>query len=565
MKKYYGTLMLFTIIIIPMILYFNFQKSGADEDQQLKDFIKYLEPKIKPLEKEMSVAYFNAAVSGNEADYKKSADLEIKLSKIYSNKKDFSILKKLKESGKITDELLQRQLNIMYNDFLNKQVDEKKSEMLITLQSQIEQKFSTFRTIAGHDTLTDNDVNQRLKTSTNSSELENVWLSSKKIGKVVAAGVIRIVKLRNEVARELGFKNYHDMELRLDEQDPEEIEKVFDELDNLTADAFKKLKSEINDHLAKRYNISKEELMPWHYQDRFFQEGPKIYNVDPDIYYKGQDIISLTKNYYQGIGLDISPIVAKSDLYEKPGKNQHAFCTDIDREGDVRVLANIKPEHYWMGTLLHEFGHGIYFEKIDRSLPYMLREPAHTFTTEAIAMMFGRFAINPSWLNEMKLISETEKAKIAEASHKSLQLQQLVFSRWAQVMYRFEKGMYENPDQDLNKLWWRLVEKYQLLKCPANRDEPDWASKIHIVTSPCYYHNYLLGEMLASQLYYYITKNVIKSDDFVNQGFVNHPEVGKYLTEKVFMPGRKWYWNDMIKNATGEKLTAKYYALQFVN
>lgn len=45
---------------------------------------------------------------------------------------------------------------------------------------------------------------------------------------------------------------------------------------------------------------------------------------------------------------------------------------------------------------------------------------------------------------------------------KPFRLQQLVFSRWAQVMYRFEKGMYENPDQDLNKayggIWLRSIK-----------------------------------------------------------------------------------------------------------
>lgn len=71
-------------------------------------------------------------------------------------------------------------------------------------------------------------------------------------------------------------------------------------------------------------------------------------------------------------------------------------------------------------------------------------------------------------------------------------------------MYRFEQQMYQNPDQDLNALWRDLVEKYQMIKRPANRNEPDRATKIHIATSPCYYHNYLLGELLASQLYYHI-------------------------------------------------------------
>jgi peptidyl-dipeptidase A len=76
---------------------------------------------------------------------------------------------------------------------------------------------------------------------------------------------------------------------------------------------------------------------------------------------------------------------------------------------------------------------------------------------------------------------------------------------------------------------------------------------------PCYYHNYLLGEILASQLYYYITSNV--SDI---QSFTDDKKVGDYLKEKVFKPGSRYYWNEMIERATGEKLTAKYYGKQFV-
>jgi peptidyl-dipeptidase A len=218
-----------------------------------------------------------------------------------------------------------------------------------------------------------------------------------------------------------------------------------------------------------------------------------------------------------------------------------------------------------MNTMLHEFGHAVYDKNIDTTLPFILRDPAHTFTTEAIAMIMGRFSSNPQWLKDMAGISEEEKMKIAETCFKTLRLEQLVFSRWAQVMYRFEKEMYKNPDQDLNKLWWDLVEKYQMMKRPEGRNEPDWATKIHIATYPCYYHNYLLGELLASQLYYYIVGNVIKSDDYKFQSFAGNREVGNYLKEKIFMPGSRWYWNEMVEKATGEKLTAKYYAKQFVD
>jgi peptidyl-dipeptidase A len=189
----------------------------------------------------------------------------------------------------------------------------------------------------------------------------------------------------------------------------------------------------------------------------------------------------------------------------------------------------------------------------------VLRDAAHAFTTEAIANMFGRLAKDPLWMQNMGLIDSAESKKIADVSRKALRLEMLVFSRWAQVMYRFEKSMYENPDQDLNQQWWNMVEQYQMLAKPEGRNMPDWATKIHVALYPCYYHNYLLGEVLASQWYSYITANVSK-----NPSFVGDKAVGDYLREKVFLPGSRYYWNDMIERSTGEKLTAKYYARQFV-
>lgn len=536
-----------------------------DMTQNFKTFVSSLEKKTIPLLKEMKIASFNAQISGKKEDYDKAADLQITVTKIFSSKADFDSLKIIKESNTITDEILKRELDVLYNNYLYYQMDEKKLEEIIKLQSDIESKFNTFRAEVKGKKLSDNELETILKTSTNSDELKAAWEGSKKVGEVVAADVIKIVKMRNEVAKKLGYANYQEMSLKLGEQDPKEIEKTFDELDNLTRDSFKEVKSDIDNYFAKRYKIKKEDLMPWHYQNRYFQEAPKIYTLDLDVYFKGKDVVAITEDYYKSIGMDISDMVAKSDLYEKSGKYQHASCTDIDNEGDIRVLGSVKQDYYWMNTMMHEFGHAVYDKYIDRSLPYYLRDPAHTFTTEAIAEMFGRMASNPKWLSDVLKISDKDKEKIADDCFKTFRMEQLVFSRWSQVMYRFEKGLYENPDQDLNKLWWDLVEKYQMIKRPEGRNEPDWASKIHIATSPCYYHNYLLGEMLASQLYYYITEKIIKSTDFKNQSFYGNKEVGKYLIDKVFKPGARYYWDDMITRATGEKLSPKYYAKQFVD
>jgi peptidyl-dipeptidase A len=161
-------------------------------------------------------------------------------------------------------------------------------------------------------------------------------------------------------------------------------------------------------------------------------------------------------------------------------------------------------------------------------------------------------------------LSDEQRAEIEKVSDKYARLKQLIFVRWAMVMYDFEKALYANPDQDLNQLWWNMVEKYQLVKRPPGRNEPDWASKIHFTTAPCYYHNYVLGELLASQLHHYIVKNVLKLDSDQDVSYVGRKKVGQFLTEKVFEPGAVYRWNEMISRATGEPLTAKYFVQQFV-
>ncbi len=533
--------------------------------EEFKAFLTKYESTVIPQNREAALAYFNATISGDEADYTRAADLEVELTKVFANKEDFQTLKRIRDAKAISDPQLRRQLDVIYLSYLERQIDESRLEEMIRLQNENEKKFSTFRAEVNGKKLTDNEIEEILRNSTNSAELEAAWTASKEIGKVAAPDVLRLVRMRNTAARELGFKNYHAMQLELSEQDPEEIATLFDELDELTAGAFAQLKADMDVKLAKRCNVTVEELMPWHYQNRFFQEAPKIYDVDLDVFYKDKDIVELAKQYYAGLNLPIEDLVEKSDLYEKEGKYQHAYCTDIDREGDVRVICNIKPSYNWMNTTLHEYGHAVYDKFNDRSVPWSLREPAHTFTTEAIAMLFGRLASNPTWLEQVAGVPADQVEKVADVMFQSLRLEQLVFSRWAQVMYRFEKAMYENPDQDLNALWWQLVEKYQMIKKPDGRDNPDWASKIHVALYPAYYHNYLMGELLASQLHAHICGKILNSENPRREAYVGRTEVGTFLIDNVFKPGRTLLWNDMIENATGEKLTAKYYAAQFVN
>ena len=256
-------------------------------------------------------------------------------------------------------------------------------------------------------------------------------------------------------------------------------------------------------------------------------------------------------------------MIQRSDLYEKSGKSPHAFCTDIDREGDVRVLANIVPNEYWMATMLHELGHAVYSSKnIPRAIPYTLRTDSHILCTEGVAMMFERFSKSGQWLRAMGVSVEDAEA-YSQAGAEMRRNQLLIFSRWCQVMLRFEQQMYANPGQNLNDLWWNLVEKYQLVRRPAERNAPDYAAKIHVVSAPCYYHNYMMGELFACQLHATIARDVLGANDIPNAYYTDNKKVGRFMQTRVFDPGAMLDWSELTKHATGQELNARAFAAEF--
>jgi peptidyl-dipeptidase A len=334
------------------------------------------------------------------------------------------------------------------------------------------------------------------------------------------------------------------MALALQEIDPAWLDGFLATLDAATEAPFRTYKAALDERLAARFAVPVDALRPWHYEDPFFQEAPEAGRPSFDRLFAGRDLVALTRRTYEGLGLDIEPALARSDLAPRPGKCQHAFCTHVDRRGDVRVLCNNVPNERWMGTMLHEFGHAIYDLSIDPALPWVLRRPAHANSTEAIAMLFGRLSKDATWLSAVLGLPDAEAAAVEAASRVAFTEGMLVFVRWVLVMTRFERAFYADPDGDLDGLWWDLVERHQGLRRPEGRRAPDWAAKIHVAVAPVYYQNYLLGEGTASHLAHHLRAAS-------GRGLVDDRAAGAFLRERFFAPGATRSWQDHLAQATG--------------
>ncbi len=86
------------------------------------------------------------------------------------------------------------------------------------METEISKKFSTFRAVVSGKELSDNQVEEILRSSVKSSELQAAWEAHKQIGPLVAEDIIRLVKHRNIIAQKTGFSNFHEMSLKLSGQ-----------------------------------------------------------------------------------------------------------------------------------------------------------------------------------------------------------------------------------------------------------------------------------------------------------------------------------------------------------
>ncbi|GMU79726.1 MAG: hypothetical protein AMXMBFR46_25160 [Acidimicrobiia bacterium] len=513
--------------------------------------------RLAPLDHALALAWWEASThsSPEAGDRRTAADLALR--EALADPEAFAEVRTARDrvaSDPTEPSSTRRALARLHDAMLTHQVPGELRRSLAERESAVDTRFTEFRALLGGHPVDDNALLDVLRRSNDSAERREAWEAGKQVGAEVADDVRALARLRNEAARALGFRDHFALALTAGELDEARLLTTLDEVDQLTATPFREWKAALDDRLALRFGIAPDQLAPWHLDDPFFQDTPIEGAVDLDPCFEAADLEALTVRTFDALGLDIGSALAASDLLPRAGKNQHAFCIHLDRSGDVRVLANLEPNERWADTMLHEFGHATYDLELDRSLPWLLREPAHPCTTEGIAMLFGRLVRDPLWLRDVAGVPAATLQDLAPRLRSAQRAALLVFARWVLVVTHFERRLYADPDADLDRIWWDLVERFQLVRRPAGRRAPDWAAKIHLAVVPVYYQNYLYGELFASQLAAALRTRV--------GGLVDHPAAGALLRDRVFRPAASARWDHLVEHATGAPLTAGAFAAE---
>lgn len=510
-----------------------------------KEFLNGFIPQVERKTKQVNQATWILETTGIQDAAELKAELEVELRLLFNEKAVFEKLLSW-DRDSISDPLLKRQLNVLIRMFKPNLIDKELLKKIAQEEANLALLYSNFRPEINGKTFSENDIREILKKETDVTIRKATWEASKQIGKVLAPHILKLVHLRNEAANQLGYRDYFSMQLELQEVDEAWLFDTFDALAKRSDSAYLQLINQIDEQAAKHFSLPKTLLGPWAWSEPFCQEDPldakELDNLVKDI-----DLIETAKQFYHELSFDVNAVLQRSDNFERLGKNQHAFCMNIDRKGDVRTLNNIKPTIKWLETVLHELGHAVYELGYSKELPWLLKEPPHMLTTEAMALLAGRQAYRTQSLKFLTPHSEHSLKKLAETS---LGRRQLIFSRWVLVMTYFERELYRNPNQNLNLLWWQLVWRFQKIKSAGSTHGADWAAKYHLGLAPVYYFSYLLGELFASSLE-------------ENMPVFSSRSTGIFLNEKLFKPGNSFDWQTLIKHTTGQTLTADAWLSQF--
>ena len=195
--------------------------------------------------------------------------------------------------------------------------------------------------------------------------------------------------------------------------------------------------------------------------------------------------------------------------------------------------------------MLHEFGHAVYFGGVDARTAVVDARHAHVpHRRRRDAVRSPRARPRRGFAHVAGLPDGTVDdlaPRLAAAQPRASAALRPVGARHDATS---SAASTRNPDGRHDSRWWDLVERFQLVRRPDGRHAPDWAAKIHISAAPVYYHNYLFGELVASQLAATLG------------GLVDNPSApGAMLGTRLFAPGTTDRWDRLIEHATGRALT----------
>jgi peptidyl-dipeptidase A len=487
-------------------------------ETELKRYLDELEGRLEEIGNRMGELSFQRYV--DRKPNPELADLQQQRAAIMLDKR----LAELVENwvNRVADPLLQKRLQAWSNSLLGAQVTARDDIMQLT-RSIGDRLIAHLYDVQGQR-IDLGTVRGIVRSNPDPKLRQAAWESYAELSRELANDMLQLIRLRNTAARAAGFDNYVDMVLHLNGMSTAEVESILQELTTATEDAYQAV---LRQGAAK---LGLDRVEPWDVQYILEQAGEV-----PNQYFTRDKILPALHAWASLMNIDLKALGISHHWIDIP---YNGLTMSINRR-DIRILGNPTDGYAYYKTAFHEVGHALHgaLKQVDS---LMLRRESSIFT-EGMAEVFGYISHHPAWMESMGLSpAEITAAQLGARGPWFFYLRQ----RTAFCLFEYE--VYKNPEQDIDALCAQM--EAQILGGGLNA-MPRWAANAWYVNYPVYWQNYVLADVVASQVHHHLEKEI--------GSLYNNPAAFEFVVNHYIAPGALVPWMEKIETATGSRLSAQ--------
>ncbi len=399
---------------------------------------------------------------------------------------------------------------------------------LAKLVEEMERDEGAIRYRVGEKRLTRAQLNRLLAHEPDRELRRKAWMAQEQITALTGKRVRRAMKMRKSLARRHTGREFQDFMLERKQTDRRRVLDWFEQIRRETESEYQELQARM------RRELKVEKLEPWDL-DYYFST---LTGEWEEKLLKPEEGWSTVKKVAAALGLDL----------ERPGLD--VVIADITFGGatypiyygkEARIVMNKYTGVRFADTLLHESGHGLHFTMMSEP-SFLLRanyaEPYGEGLADVMSLLLYReqFATGHFGLSAEQFRALRERRR----------LRALVSLRETIADSLFGFAAYEKPDQALPPLYNRIYSQWLGVDMHG---ASTWAFDPFYSSGPFYLQSYVLSEMVATQVHHALEQRF---------GETWGPEAGAYLRDNFYTRGGRVPLDDIMRDGTGEPLTAKY-------
>lgn len=388
-----------------------------------------------------------------------------------------------------------------------------------------------------HNMLTAAKVNYDEEIFRLSTDLET-WLDDSEAegrpaDEEVEKQVLKLVRLRNEKAKALGFENYAFLVLSVNGLGPDWFLNFVALLDSVTRGPYSEAVAGIR---KQKDTLEASDVRP------LLMKG---YHRTSESGFEQDELPAVVAGTVGAIGIDYEKLPARFVAEDLPlGVGGQGIAVRIPDDFRAAVTKDAS-----IGTWMHELGHGLQAMFTTEESPVLKGYEwclgnGNTAWAEGIAETAAGFCRTGEWKKKYSGAEETADERASDPGGSA------ALMRYQLRSFMFEFELYKNPDRNWKAIQDSLAVVYFDVDKPLTRHFP--VANILLVSYPVYLQSYLIGDMISWQIHEALKEKF-------GETYGSNPEVGDFLREKLYSSGELYPWETRLVMATGKPLDVRGY------